>query len=458
MADNVKDLFVRLVKALGTAASRGVLRVLEDLKVISYRRLILAALGVLLAKKKIQLAVDVCKVLDSLQIIYRWVRNWFCKPEVVIDDETKLNNREVVCESVREGSDQMALSFPKCQAYVGQMKEGKFVAHGCTVRFGNWLVMPDHVFSYAERETARTYVMGRKKESKPVEITGREFQLVDTDMGFVAMSADELSQVGISRASIGHVIPDQGSVAVIVGASGLGTQGRLNHDSEVFGRVVYGGTTVGGYSGAAYCVMNQVVGIHQCGGKINGGYSASYLWVTINFLKGTGENEDTWDWLQKSYKGKKRIEVDLSWKDLDEVRVKVDGQYAIVNRKSMAKAFGANWLNEVSSHGRLKLRERTVQYDDYEAGEVQNSTILGASSSSEKSQGLEGSPVLTLTSGFKKLSKTEQEVVIGILKDILEAGLTRQEKPKRFHKKKTKEEMEATVLAKEILSGPSSSA
>lgn len=380
------------------------------------------------------------------------------KPKVVFKDETSFNNRRTTLESVRDGSEETALSTPKCQVLIGQMRDGIFEAHGCGVRMQTFLVLPDHVYSYANADTGRTFVMGRQKNSKGIEISNKDFITIDTDLIAVELSDTEWSTIGASVQAICHDIVESGSYSAIVGARGLGTLDVLRHDSRVFGRVVYNGTTRGGYSGAPYMVNNRIAGIHQSGGAVNGGYSASYVWVTLNAMLNRKE-EDTADWITKVLKENRRIEVDDGWHDLETLRIKIGGKYAIVTREAAAKALGNDWRNMGKRSRRtfnleeqqnpdslaVKLtsgvmgnraadrRDREIylnnlidrrsrDYDDNshlqfesiapESGEAKSP---GASEQSVKSPGQEGTQVLCLTTGFKQLSNMQRKQVLAEL-------------------------------------------
>lgn len=359
---------------------------------------------------------------------YRWVKYLFgVKPDIVVETRGALNVRKNVLESVRDGSVETPMQTPKSQVLVGQLKEGNFHAHGCGVRFRDFLVLPDHVLSYANVDTKRTFIMGRQRNNQ-VEITNKDVETIDTDLVYVKLTENEWANVGAQVQTIRHDIPDMGCFASIVGASGQGTTGVLEHDPTVFGRVVYNGTTVGGYSGAPYMVQNQLAGIHQSGGNVNGGYSASYIWIVINQNEKIKE-EDTADWMRKMFRTGKKIWIDSAYRDLDEIRIKVDGRYAVVLRDSLAQTYGSDWENDVVGN-HLTMKDKPA-YADFEAadtpikgmcsGEEKPSENLGASSGLINSQVEEGDQVLTLTSGFSKLSRSQQMAVIKVLNAIKKA-------------------------------------
>lgn len=225
---------------------------------------------------------------------------------------------------------------------------------------------------------------------------------------------------------IGHVIPERGTIAIIVGPQGKGTQGKLEHDSTIFGRVIYHGTTLGGYSGAAYMVANQITGIHLNGGKRNGGFSASYIWVTLCFLEKV-KQESTEDWLNNTFATKKRFLVDTTWGDLDTQRIKINGQFAVVERSSLAKTLGADWKKRMNEDGLVYLQKEN-QYEDVieESGEATSSNAPGGSSELINTQELAKENYALLTHVCKTLSPEHQKGLIRHLQTIRESSNTQE--------------------------------
>ncbi|APG75840.1 hypothetical protein 1 [Hubei sobemo-like virus 47] len=364
------------------------------------------------------------RLMDFVVPGFKSIRSYVTGKVEVIQPSTQLETRESVLESIREGSLLTPMSMPKVQVLVGQMKNGEFCVHGCGVRMELFLVMPDHVWSYSqlESETKRVWLLGPRK-GKPMEVTFKEIEIIDTDLVYTKLSPDEWSMLAVGVSTLYHEVQFAGSYAAIVGPMGLGSTGLLRHDSTVFGRVVYDGSTTGGFSGAAYVVAGRLAGVHQRGGPVNGGYSASYIWVTLCAMEKL-KQEATEDWLRNSFKNKKRVRVDQSWKDLDTVRVQVDGQYAIIDKDSMRKTFGKNWNEELSSF-KVPKSLGYADAEEFESGEVKSSKGPGALNVLDRTQEEVSSPVHVLTAGFKQLSDQEQREVIGQLSDLRKTINTR---------------------------------
>lgn len=263
-------------------------------------------------------------------------------------------------EALRPNSTETKLTPAKCSVLIGKKEAGDFVPHGCGVRFQNWLVLPDHVYSGGDLDGKPIYAMGRQV-SGGVDISYKEVKTLDTDLVYIELSNQDWATIGASTATIVGDIPPAGLYAQIVGCLGKGTAGRLSHDPSCFGRIVYDSTTMPGYSGAPYMANGRIAGVHQSGSaQVNGGYSANYIWITLNHLENR-KFESSEDWLLGQYQEGGDIEIDTAWGGLDDVRVRVGGRYAIVDISSMNKAFGGDW------RGKSRLRARKIQSYELES-------------------------------------------------------------------------------------------
>lgn len=325
---------------------------------------------------------------------------------VKIDRNTKKN----CFESLRSGSNEEPLLAPKFQALVGEMQAGEFNAVGCAVRMGRWLVMPSHV--YAATEPRNTAIKG--KQSWIRLGADREYEDLDTDLIAFELTEKELSMIGVGLPSISHAMDPDGAHVQIVGPAGKGTVGTLKQDVQVFGRVVYLGSTVAGYSGAAYTSGNSIVGIHTNGGAVNGGYSASYVYSLLSRLDKNLINEDSDDWLRNQYQTHKRtFRIDRRWHDLDDVRVEIGGRYAIVTRANMARAFGKDWYTDFPG----MTQSKAASYDGESStpsGE-ENSSTSGGSSSSENAPGQSSPELVKLIRHLNNLPAKRCESITKLL-------------------------------------------
>lgn len=302
------------------------------------------------------------------------------------------NSREYIHESVREGSMEMKFSVPRCQVPVGYFVDGVFKVHGNAVRLDEWLLVPDHVLQQEDCAHVKL-ANGKFFDLKTVTDT----IAVETDVVAVRVSEAVMSQLGVQKVLLQHEHSDQGIGVAVVGAQGLGTTGALTPGS--FGRVIYSGTTRGGYSGAAYMQGSRIVGIHLHGGKVNGGFSISYLWCNLKYeLREVQEGSE--DFLRGLYKASAKVEVDASWHDLDTKRFRTRGRYHIVGIEAWSKVYKED------------PRPAVISYEDYpqeiESLGFHDRMVLNKSTSGP---GEDTNDLLSLTSKLVSLSPKKRKLV-----------------------------------------------
>lgn len=381
---------------------------------LGWRDYALLGMSGVLAYKCLSGQGDKVPQVKSLPVV-KFVKSWFGKPKAIIGPTS---DQSLILESRRAGSEEYSFTTPKCQARICVKEGNEYTVLGCAVRFesgfsasaaGGWLVGPDHVLGGDEEK----YAWGSQV---PVSLGGKERIALDTDLVAIFLTEKELSMIGVSVCKIG-LVPGVGQLAQIVGPVGKGTTGVLKNDRVVFGRVVYEGTTVGGYSGAAYTVGNQVVGLHQCGGAVNGGYSASYVWMLVKAMdmvgrevtpEGSNKDSDTAQWMLGQFNNGKRIK----WRTTGEpglCEIFLDGQYSRVWAASMAKAFGPTWQdsNEFDNKSFARTYRDVAPDSILESGEAKSSLCPGVSSSLAKDQGLEEQNLPNVILELANLSKTQ---------------------------------------------------
>lgn len=251
-------------------------------------------------------------------------------------------------ESLVDGSPLQEMERPSCQVSVGHLDNDVFRAYGCAIRLRaadkHWLLMPMHVWApgsdvihLAGKSSSIPFHKNRlpDPDSRP-----RTVHLLDTDIAVIEVSETEMSKLGVAIAKILSRVPPNGAMASITGAHGKGSLGVIQPDPTSFGCISYAGSTVGGFSGAAYMVGNLVAGMHYLGGRRNLGYSVRLAFVSLLSMEKMRE-ESSEDFLTGQIKErKKRVWVDETWGGLDEVRIQLDGEYHIVNRITLATIVG----------------------------------------------------------------------------------------------------------------------
>nr|UGO57600.1 MAG: hypothetical protein 1 [Riboviria sp.] len=232
------------------------------------------------------------------------------------------------------------------------MREDIFMALGCAVRIrsqdgSNFLVLPTHVYSilpdciYISGKVGilcidrdRIIVAGKTRDREVIDL--------DTDVCAMPVSEQECSGVGVSVSRIHQGLTDGSSELVrVVGPKNLGTVGACRPHPNAFGCFTFAGSTDHGTSGAAYLLGNSILAIHLSGGSDNLGYSLRLAYVTLlHCLK--VKPEESIDWMEELVKTRTPVYVDQTWYDHDEVRIRVKGQYHVVERKHLAKIVDVN--------------------------------------------------------------------------------------------------------------------
>nr|QHA33887.1 hypothetical protein [Atrato Sobemo-like virus 2] len=284
---------------------------------------------------------------------YQWLRTKVLlamgfPPPLVLNDSVAFLNATTQMESVRAGSVEHTLGMPDAQVIVGSMKNGQFNAHGCAVRLHDlYLVAPQHVLHSGS--------VLRGKQGAQVEYDNSKIQCLETDFALIQLTHSQMSQLGVRKPRLAENLRDTGDSVSITGVKEKGTVGTLFHDPNLFGHVTYSGTTMGGYSGAAYMQGDRVIGFHVYGGQVNGGFSASYIYAKLRKKMGI-RNEDSADWLKSEFEMGHDIQYD--YVDHDEVYLKVNGRFVVVDSNSVNEAFGSDWRGP---DGVIKRTKRTTQ-------------------------------------------------------------------------------------------------
>lgn len=315
------------------------------------------------------------KLLSCVQSIlpgYRWVKAKLGKYDVV---QAAPRRACSILESRRAGSEETPMTSPKYQAVVAIRDGDAMRVLGCAVRFDGVLVAPDHVLGGSP--DIEKYVKGSQSW---LPLAGRERIPLDTDLVAIEMSEKDFATIGISACKVAS-LGVQTEFSQIVGPEAKGTVGQLKHDAICFGRLVYTGTTIQGYSGSAYTAGPKVLGIHQMGGAVNGGYSAEYINnLLLVYLKRRYESSP--EFLRQQYENGKTI----SWKttgDPGTIQIKVGGRYALVDRDDMDATFGNDWRDHEVIQAKREVRHRDYESTMVASNFLSNSAIEASTASGE---------------------------------------------------------------------------
>jgi hypothetical protein len=153
---------------------------------------------------------------------------------------------------------------------------------GSFVRFGDFAVLPEHLLP---AEKVLLLQNAKREAGKPVrlDLDSQDVIHLATDLIAIKLTQGQWAQLAVRQAKPAALV---GEMPVSVrGVDGLGTTAAMRPHKSMFGMTVYGGTTLPGYSGAAYMSGNQVHGIHLHGGQSNGGYEAKYIEALLAALQ-----------------------------------------------------------------------------------------------------------------------------------------------------------------------------
>lgn len=284
---------------------------------------------------------------------------------------------QVVTESLRDNSQEISQTTPKIQIKVGKVVRGSLEVYGSAIRILDCLVMPSHVLTDAT-DTDNCVVV--KGSQGTLRLNAEDFIMLETDLVMRVCSPSEFSRIGMPVVSLYENISARGELVSIVGVQKKGTVGTLQHDPTAFGKVCYLGSTTNGYSGAPYMKGTQVAGVHCWGGRVNGGYSASFIKVLIHrALKHTPESSE--DWLQKVFKGKKldRHSVHFNAGN-DEAIIRYNGQYHLIDGDTFRKSRGFDFIDGTYGDEDSQRVEESLRH----SGESKSLMQPGASGNSNE--------------------------------------------------------------------------
>lgn len=403
----VRTGFFRGLASVGGKVCRSVVDKFKFSGMLTTKRDFLVAAGVAVSAYGTVRVANQMGVMKPVKDVYNIIRVACGGEPKMVNASTRVATRKTTFESVRQGSVETKMPVPKNQAVVGELVSGEFHSVGCAVRMGAWLVMPAHVYAAVDKP----WVKGKQGL---VDVSGHDFQDLETDLIGIKLGNNDMSKLGLKDIGCYNDIPKQGSFSAVCGSAGQGTVGVVKIDTQVFGRITYDGTTVAGYSGAAYMSGSTLIGIHTSGGIVNGGYSAGYVKTLLQVVDKT-RLESSEDWLQNVYDQGLDIVIDPKWNDLDEIRIQVGGKFSIVSRDSMRKAFGNEWQTHVRS-GRF-----AASYGDLESGEARATSKSGGLTSLAESPNSDGTRLTNLMSEYSKLSKKQRAkllVSLGLKRDM----------------------------------------
>nr|UGO57585.1 MAG: hypothetical protein 1 [Riboviria sp.] len=305
----------------------------------------------------------------------------------------------IIPESIRDNSHELETAMPKIQVKVGKVVDGEFVVFGSAVRIADAIVVPAHVIISASDDNGNVWLKGSQSV---IRFSSESFELIETDLMARNTQSEEFSRIGMPHVRLAECLGEKGEFVSVCGIAGKGTVGRLKHDPTSFGKVMYSGTTMPGYSGAPYTIGNAVSGIHCWGGKINGGYSASYVKVLVQ--KQLGRVDETEIWLMEKFQKKCFKKADIKFNPgNDEAWIRYEGKYHLVSGETFRKARGFDYLEDFENHDSTRVGESVI------SGESNSLTLPGASGNVSDPGQLELLAIKQLTRQLQQLMEKQKK-------------------------------------------------
>uniref|UniRef100_A0AAU7L0M3 Peptidase S39 domain-containing protein n=1 Tax=Zeugodacus cucurbitae sobemovirus 2 TaxID=3159483 RepID=A0AAU7L0M3_9VIRU len=204
-----------------------------------------------------------------------------------------------------------------------------------------------------------------KDEEHKVNISADRFQIGDGDYACCRQVDDIVQKTGISQAKFARLAVQKNSgLSVNIVAMNRRSIGFLREHVQ-FGYVEYLGSTIKGFSGAPYYFGKTVFGMHIGSHKTNLGYDAAFLRSELKPSRiirkdvGSISNEDSATWLEEQIDRFGDFTYVRSPYDPDVYKIKVGGQYHIVDEDVL---------------GKLKIKgqkkQRVTQLDELDKCEV----------------------------------------------------------------------------------------
>lgn len=219
--------------------------------------------------------------------------------------------------------------IPKTQVALYSVNERGAVVQflGSGIRLGDYFVVPNHII--IAYDCVAALIMKPNEPAQAIKIRTDEFDLIDGDIAALRMDEAKFSRLGLVKATIASL--ESETIVTVCSSSkepdySLGT---LVNDSNVFGSVVFRGSTKGGFSGSAYMMGKQIVGMHLGGGMVNYGVSASYIMALLV------KPEDTAEWLQRVRRRRGPVKYQRSKFNPDEAVVFINGRYHTVDLSAL---------------------------------------------------------------------------------------------------------------------------
>lgn len=225
-------------------------------------------------------------------------------------------------EKMVPGSEFSVSPPPPFQAQILVQIDGEWVKNGNGVKLADCFLTSGHVIRGFDKIRVKSLF---KEEDLDVD----RFEEVGC---FDLMRVKAKALANMPSAKLNTVAPGASGDFVYINDGHQQSIGLVSENPNVFGSVIYSGSTKAGFSGSAYFVNKMISGIHVGASSVNMGACAAYVAFLLKRLDSSVvKPEDSEDFLKKLFKKGVKHTAHRSMYDPDEVDIKINGKYYRMN-------------------------------------------------------------------------------------------------------------------------------
>lgn len=255
---------------------------------------------------------------------------------------------------------------------------------GSAIRMENWLVTCTHIL-----QEVHGRLMGQVGDHPYEFPEGSEWIDLGSDVSACQLDAKKPIP-GLAKAKVGLISREAHVRCCSTRTVGKDNQQNssvgflINKMDQAFGMLEYKGSTITGFSGAAYVYGTRVVGIHCGGGAINYGFAADWIMSQLNQVERLAappgvvkeSNSGLYE-LKRALRSTTRDRVRTSRTgDPSEIEVQVDGKYWILDMEEYADLISEDFyqdffVNDDEYERRVKTRRGRRHFEDWDDQEYE---------------------------------------------------------------------------------------
>ncbi|QKI29237.1 hypothetical protein 1 [Amygdalus persica sobemo-like virus] len=283
--------------------------------------------------KEVLIAIAVFLILAALS--YWFVPVYYDPPTAYVmgqwerEPKEYQETKELKYEAYRQEHPWIQLTPPTWQVSLWAEANGVHTLVGHANRMANHLVANWHVLESAPLDTLYIKILRVNKPVIQLRANQLTWVTVVGDIAAASLDAAKIHLPGVTNAPVKHVV---GKEAVQVGTdypAMNASNGMVSNHPDLWGMLLFNGSTRPGFSGSSYFSGKSMYGIHTYGGVENVGYSASYIMQCL-------KKRESSDYLALRHMLDGAEDLDYVSRpsgDPDEIEVRYQGRYFIVERE-----------------------------------------------------------------------------------------------------------------------------